>query len=471
MDYLPITVELKERLCLIVGGGEVAARKLKHLLKAQSRVLMVSKEFSREVRTLAKSKDVGLIEGNFSKELLDDVYLVIAATDDKEANKTISIASQEANIWVNVVDDLELSTFIMPAVIDRSPLLIAVSSSGVSPVLARKIREKIEWLLPSNLGGLLKKLSKLRPLAKKKFSRMIDKKRFSEWFVEKAIDGKLEEKSDVESYIQDFSEYGERKGKVYLVGAGPGDAELLTVKALKLLQKADVVLFDALVSSDILAQVRKDATLVNVGKRAKKHFVAQDETNQLLVEYAEQGLDVIRLKGGDPFIFGRGGEELEVLSAHGIEFEVVPGITAAAGCTSYAGIPLTHREYSQSVQFVTAHERNEKSSLDWRNLASSNQTLVFYMGLMKSQMIASRLLVNGKKYDTPVAVIEKGTTKDQRVITGQLHELGRIVEEYAVESPALIVVGEVVSLSQQLSWFNSDQLFEVEPRIQKLVNE
>ena len=471
VDYLPITVQLKDRLCLIVGGGEVAARKLKHLLKAESHVVVVSPSFSQEIEEVAKSSSVELVEREFDGDLFENVYLVIAATDDHQVNRRVSELAQEANIWVNVVDDLELSTFIMPAVIDRSPLLIAVSSSGVSPVLARKIREKIEWLLPSNLGSLLNKLKQLRPLVKKKFSDLTDKKRFSEWYVERAIDEKLEPSQSAEAILDHFATQYERKGTVHLVGAGPGDPELLTVKALKIIQKADIVLYDALVSDQILAQVRKDATLVHVGKRANKHFVTQERTNQLLVEYAQQGLDVVRLKGGDPFIFGRGGEELQFLVKHNIDYQVVPGITAAAGCASYSGIPLTHRDFSQSVHFVTAHEKNEATQVNWPMLAKSNQTLVFYMGLMNSQKIADRLMANGKRYDTPVAIIEKGTTKEQRVITGQLHELGAIVEQYQMETPSLIVVGEVVSLAHELSWFNREQVFEAEPYFKQLVNQ
>ncbi|MCW8877455.1 MAG: siroheme synthase CysG [Kangiellaceae bacterium] len=463
MDYLPITVQMKDRQCLIVGGGEVAARKLKHLLKAQSKVTMVSLDFCDEVLALAKQNQVTLIEGEYQSELLEGMYLVIAATDDRMANRIVSIVAQERNIWVNVVDDLELSTFIMPAVIDRSPLLIAVSSSGVSPVLARKIREKIEWLLPTALGKLLNKLKKLRPEVKKKFRRMSEKKRFSEWYIDTAIANPEKIESNNVELFELFESKINHKGKVSLVGAGPGDPELLTVKALKLIQTADVVLYDALVSQEILEQVRKDAKLIHVGKRCNKHFVTQDNTNQLLVDYAQQGLEVVRLKGGDPFIFGRGGEELQYLKASDIDFQVVPGITAAAGCASYAGIPLTHRDYSQSVRFITAHEKGENSRIDWKSLAAENQTLVFYMGLGKSQQITEKLISFGKSHSTPVALIEKGTTKEQRVVTGELHELPSLVEHYQVQAPALIVVGEVTQLANELAWHPNSELIQSEP--------
>lgn len=463
MDYLPITVQMKDRSCLIVGGGEVAARKLKHLLKAQSTVTMVSLDFSDEVVALAKQAQVTLIKGEFHSELLQGVYLVIAATDDRMANRIVSIVAQEKNVWVNVVDDLELSTFIMPAVIDRSPLLIAVSSSGVSPVLARKIRERIEWLLPSSLGKLLDKLKKLRPEVKKKFQRINEKKRFSEWYIDSAIEDPEKVEANNAELFELFESKINHKGRISLVGAGPGDPELLTVKALKLIQTADVVLYDALVSQEIIDQVRKDAKLIHVGKRCSRHYVTQENTNQLLVDYAQQGLDVVRLKGGDPFIFGRGGEELQYLKANHIEFQVVPGITAAAGCASYAGIPLTHRDFSQSVRFITAHEKGEHSRIDWKSLAAENQTLVFYMGLGKSEQIAEKLISFGKSYATPVALIEKGTTKDQRVVTGELHELSQLVEQHQVQAPALILVGEVTQLAGELAWNKDSELIQSEP--------
>ncbi|TQV84584.1 siroheme synthase CysG [Aliikangiella coralliicola] len=471
MDYLPITVQMKGRRCLIVGGGDVAARKLKHLLKSDSLVTMVSHDFCEEVAEIAENNGVELIRGSFTPDILDNIYLVIAATDDRMANRQVSIAAQQRNVWVNVVDDLELSTFIMPAVIDRSPLLIAVSSSGVSPVLARKIREKIEWLLPRSLGKLLLKLKGLRPEIKKKFKQMTDKRSFSEWYIESALKDENQLEKDTHSLFEDYQNNHRPTGKVYIVGAGPGAVDLLTVKALKLIQKADVVLHDALVSEEILASVRKDATLVYVGKRSSQHFVTQDRTNELLVEYAQKGLSVVRLKGGDPFIFGRGGEEIQVLAEHGVDYEVVPGVTAAAGCASYAGIPLTHRDHSQSVRFVTAHEKGTDSKVDWQSLAKENQTLVFYMGLMRSKKISDSLIKHGGKPSTPVAIVAKGTTSDQKVVVGELHELSLMVDRYSIQAPALIIVGEVAKLAKDLHWFKHGQLIEAKPELSKIVNQ
>ncbi len=465
MEYFPITVQMKDRLCLIVGGGEIAARKLKHLLKANSRIVMVSYEFSEEINQLAKDNPILLIQRSYSEAIFDlaileHLYLIIAATDDPKINQQVSQNAQARTIWVNVVDDLQLSTFIMPAVIDRSPLLIAVSSSGVSPVLSRMIREKIEWLLPKSLGLLLEKLHILRPLVKKKFNNIKQKREFSEWLLEGVL--KDENQLSKDSVIW-FDEYKKslnksQQGKVYLVGAGPGSADLLTVKALKLLQKADIVLYDALVSDEILDCIRRDATLISVGKRAGSHSVLQQQTNQMLVDYAKQGLSVIRLKGGDPFIFGRGGEELQVLVEQAIEFEVVPGITAASGCASYAGIPLTHRDFSQSVRFVTAHEKDNGENIDWPGLAIKNQTLVFYMGLMSNQKISQSLIKQGLSANTPTAIIQQGTNAQQRVLITQLSNMTNAVNYYKIKSPSLIIIGHVVHFATKLNWFKQGEL-------------
>jgi len=466
MEYFPITVQMKNRLCLIVGGGEIATRKLTHILKSDAKVVLISRKFSNKISGLAKQGKVSLIHGDFDESLLkkkslQELYLIIAATDNNKVNKRISKIAQSLSIWVNVVDDLELSTFIMPAVIDRSPLLIAVSSSGVSPVLARMIREKIEWLLPKSLGKLLNKLKQIRPEIKKKFSNIKDKRSFSEWFIERALE---DEAHISESTVINFNNYQKKslmnnKGRVYLVGAGPGSEDLLTIRALKLLQKADIVLYDALVSEEILDCVRRDATLLSVGKRSGAHSVKQETTNQLLVDYAKQGLSVVRLKGGDPFIFGRGGEELEFLAKHSIDFEVVPGITAAQGCASYSGIPLTHREHSQSVRFVTAHEKGPKDNINWKSLAIKNQTLVFYMGLMSNNKISKSLIGNGLSADTPTAIIQQGTTKDQKTVITKLNNLSSSINDYDIKTPALIIIGEVVQLSAKLNWFKQGEFY------------
>ncbi|ACV26149.1 siroheme synthase CysG [Kangiella koreensis] len=464
MEYFPITVRLQDQQCIIVGGGEIAHRKLKSLLKAKAKVSLIAFDFSSDVRALAEQYQLPLYQQSFdeqlSERLLDEAYLIVAATDNRELNEQVSFAARKRRIWVNVVDDLELSTFIMPAIIDRSPLLVAVSTGGVSPVLARKIREKIEWLLPTNLGGLLSKLKAYRPRIKKKFPDLKSKRDFSEWYIEQAIADPAAIESDFNVNLENYQALnaGKQKGKVYLVGAGPGDAELLTIKALKVLQTADVVLHDALVSEQILEQVRRDATLVHVGKRAHNHSVTQDETNRLLVQYAQQGLSVVRLKGGDPFIFGRGGEELEVLVSAGINYEVVPGITAASGCASYAGIPLTHRDYAQTVMFITAHCANSIDKLNWQSLAREKQTVAIYMGLLRNETLVSNLIEHGRDGATPIAIIENGTLPEQRVVIGTLRQLSELVEQHQVVSPALILIGEVTGLAEKLDWFQHSTL-------------
>ena len=249
----------------------------------------------------------------------------------------------------------------------------------------------------------------------------------------------------------------EPEGEVYVVGAGPGDPELLTLKALQLMQQADVVVYDYLVSDEILELVRRDADLVCVGKKAGHHSVKQEQTNQMLVEFAKQGKKVCRIKGGDPFIYGRGGEEVQVLAAHGVKYQIVPGITAAAGCSAYAGIPLTHRDHAQAIQFVTGHCKKEGQELDWASLAKPNQTLAIYMGVIKSPHIQQQLITHGRAATTPVAIVENGTRKSQRVITTQLEQLAETITEHQVQSPALLIIGEVASLHAELAWFNKEQ--------------
>ena len=472
MDYLPISLDLKGKKCLIIGGGDVAARKLTTLLRAQADVDLLSLEFGTEVHRVRSKHDTRktsrLLYGEltrkkeFEKKIVNKYTLIVAATDNPIINRMVSVVAQRSNILVNVVDNLELSSFILPAIIDRSPLLVAVSTAGVSPLLARKIREKIEWILPKHLGSIFSSLKSIRNKLKKQRLNFQSKKAF----LENYIDARLMEvdepasKLTANSNLLDCHTSNElqkyTRGKVYLVGAGPGDPNLLTIKALKLLQKADIVFYDALISDDILELIRRDAKLVAVGKRANRHSFSQQQINEELINAVEDNTTIVRLKGGDPFIFGRGGEELEALAKHGIKYEVVPGITAASGCASYAGIPLTHRDYSQSLHLVTAHEKSEKSSLDWNNLAKKNQTLVFYMGIFKNEVVSNQLIKNGLNPSTPVAVIENGTRPEQRIFTGLISQLSTIVENNNITPPAIILVGEVVRLQSKLSWFESE---------------
>ncbi|MGY6039908.1 siroheme synthase CysG [Aeromonas sp. AE23HZ002T15] len=453
MDYLPMFAKLEGRPVLLVGGGEVALRKARLLLAAGARLTLVSptidaafNEFHGRFTHLAE---------RFTPDHLVGHILVVAATDDLEANALVYQSANQCGLFVNVVDDPVRSSFIFPSIIDRSPVMVAVSSGGKAPVLVRLLRERLESLLPRHLGGLAELSGRVRGKAKQVLVSLSDRRRFWERAFASNTLGSLVEKQDwqgAEHWLNEGLDKAQTEvGEVVLVGAGPGDPGLLTLKALQQIQQAEVVLYDQLVSPEILGLVRRDATLVSVGKKAGAHSVPQDETNRLLVEYARAGNRVVRLKGGDPFMFGRGGEELEVLAAEGIPFSVVPGITAAAGATAYAGIPLTHRDYAQSAVFITGHCQSDGKEPDWQQLAATDQTLVIYMGLMRSEHIQQQLVSHGRSSSTPLAIIERGTQASQRVLTGTLNELATLAAQ--AQSPSLIVIGEVVSLRERLAWF------------------
>ncbi|MBS4688985.1 uroporphyrinogen-III C-methyltransferase [Aeromonas sobria] len=453
MDYLPMFAKLEGRPVLLVGGGEVALRKARLLLAAGARLTLVSPELEPEFTEFA-GRFTHLAE-RFTPAHLAGQILVVAATDNLEVNALVYQSANQLGLFVNVVDDPKRSSFIFPSIIDRSPLMVAVSSGGKAPVLVRLLRERLESLLPRHLGGLTELSGRVRDKAKRVLSSISDRRRFWERAFASNTLASLIEKEDwqgAEQWLSDGLDHAKSEvGEVVLVGAGPGDPGLLTLKALQQIQQAEVVLYDQLVSPEILDLVRRDATLVSVGKKAGAHSVPQEETNRLLVEYAKAGNRVVRLKGGDPFMFGRGGEELEVLADEGIPFSVVPGITAAAGATAYAGIPLTHRDYAQSAVFITGHCQKEGKEPDWQQLAATSQTLVIYMGLMRSEHIQQQLVDHGRSQATPIAIIERGTTARQRVLTGTLADLAELAKQAV--SPSLIVIGEVVALRERLAWF------------------
>ncbi|WP_429192059.1 siroheme synthase CysG [Aeromonas veronii] len=457
MDYLPMFAKLEGRPVLLVGGGEVALRKARLLLAAGARLTLVSPELEPEFLEFA-GRFTHLAE-RFTPAHLAGQILVVAATDNLEVNALVYQSANQLGLFVNVVDDPKRSSFIFPSIIDRSPLMVAVSSGGKAPVLVRLLRERLESLLPRHLGGLTELSGRVRDKAKRVLSSISDRRRFWERAFASNTLASLIEKEDwqgAEQWLSDGLDQAKSEvGEVVLVGAGPGDPGLLTLKALQQIQQAEVVLYDQLVSAEILDLVRRDATLVSVGKKAGAHSVPQEETNRLLVEYAKAGNRVVRLKGGDPFMFGRGGEELEVLADEGIPFSVVPGITAAAGATAYAGIPLTHRDYAQSAVFITGHckqnGQKEGKEPDWQQLAATSQTLVIYMGLMRSEHIQQQLVEHGRSQATPIAIIERGTTSRQRVLTGTLADLAELAKQAV--SPSLIVIGEVVALRERLAWF------------------
>ncbi|MFQ1886653.1 siroheme synthase CysG [Aeromonas veronii] len=455
MDYLPIFCRLDNKPVLLVGGGEVAERKARLLLDAGAHLTVVAPELDPELAELAANGSIEWLTGEFAPQQLAGKWLVVAATDRREVNALVYQSANQARIFANVVDDPKRSSFIMPSIIDRSPLMVAISSGGKAPVLARLLREKLEALLPQHLGAVATFAGSLRERVKARFASMGERRRFWERLLGADRLGQALARGDSASANQLadnlFADESQSAGEVVLVGAGPGDPGLLTLHALRQMQQADVVVYDRLVSDEVMALVRRDAKRIFVGKQAGNHCVPQEGINQLLLEEAQQGQRVVRLKGGDPFIFGRGGEELETLVGSGIGFQVVPGITAASGCAAYAGIPLTHRDHAQSVRFVTAHGKGGARDLDWPLLAKDKQTLVFYMGLSSCATIREQLLAHGKAGDTPVALIERGTQPCQRVIRGTLDELPALA--VGVESPALIMVGSVVTLADRLAWF------------------
>lgn len=455
MDYLPIFCRLDNKPVLLVGGGEVAERKARLLLDAGAQLTVVAPDLDPELAELAANGSIEWLAGEFAPQQLAGKWLVVAATDRREVNALVYQSANQARIFANVVDDPKRSSFIMPSIIDRSPLMVAISSGGKAPVLARLLREKLEALLPQHLGAVAAFAGSLRERVKARFASMGERRRFWERLLGADRLGQALARGDSASANQLadslFADDAGARGEVILVGAGPGDPGLLTLHALRQMQQADVVVYDRLVSDEVMALVRRDAKRIFVGKQAGNHCVPQEGINQLLLEEAKKGQRVVRLKGGDPFIFGRGGEELETLVGSGVGFQVVPGITAASGCAAYAGIPLTHRDHAQSVRFVTAHGKGGARDLDWPLLARDRQTLVFYMGLSSCTVIREQLLAHGKAGDTPVALIERGTQPSQRVIRGTLDQLPELA--IGVESPALIMVGSVVTLADRLAWF------------------
>lgn len=460
MQYLPIFTKLDNKPVVIIGGGEVAVRKARALLKANARLTLVAPSFDKAVYALQESFDITLIQATFDASQLHGAMLVIAATDDETVNQQVFNAADEMNIFVNVVDDQPKCSFIFPSIIDRSPITIAISSAGTAPVLARRLREKLETLVPQHIGPLAELVGRFRNTVKSRFSQLSDRRQFWEKVFDSAVVSDIQSgnTTDAETRLKSMLEAEPKpEGEVYIVGAGPGDAELLTLKALQLMQQADVVVYDYLVSDEIMELVRRDAELICVGKRMGNHSVVQEDTNKLLVDLARQGKKVCRIKGGDPFIYGRGGEEVQELAKHNVRYQIVPGITAAAGCSAYAGIPLTHRDHAQAIQFVTGHCKKDGNDLDWASLAKPNQTLAVYMGVVKSPDIQAKLIEHGRAETTPVAIVENGTRKNQRVFTTTLEMMATEIEAQQVQSPALLIIGEVAALHQELAWFGKTE--------------
>lgn len=456
MDIFPISLKLQQQACLIVGGGHIAYRKAVLLAKAGAIVNVVAPVIDANLLEIVEQSQGQYTQALFSAEILLRQYrLVIAATDDAEVNRQVFEACEAENVLVNSVDDPPHCRFMVPAIIDRSPLVVSIASNGTSPVLSRQIRTQLEASIPHGIGALAKFSGQWRSAVKAKIINPDERRIFWEDLYasplkEQVFNGNLAEADRL--IEQALIEWTKPKGEVYLVGAGPGDPELLTLKALRLMQQADVVIYDRLVSEPIMELCRRDAEKIYVGKARSNHAVPQEGINALLVQYAQQGKRVCRLKGGDPFIFGRGGEEIEELFAAGIAFQVVPGITAASGCSAYAGIPLTHRDYAQSVRFLTGHLKEGSPELPWHELVYENQTLVLYMGLVGLEKICQRLIEHGQRPDMPVALVSKGTTPDQKVVVGTLADIASKVSDHQIQAPTLTIIGEVVRLREQLQW-------------------
>ncbi len=455
MDYFPISLKLKNVPCLVVGAGSCAARKIELLARAGAKITVVAREISS---TVAAIPNLTIYEKEFESDDLIGFNLVVSATNDASVNEFVSKCAKSQNVWVNVVDSPELCDFIFPAIVDRSPITIAISSGGASPVLARLLRAKIETVIPPTYGILGGLVEKFREVVKQNIAISSNRRIF--W--ENILQGRVAElvfsgnvdaaELELQNAIQQ-TDLTTKNGEVYLIGAGTGAADLLTFRALRLMQQADVIVYDRLVSDEILELVRRDAERIYVGKARNFHSLPQDEINELLVNLAKSGKRVARLKGGDPFIFGRGGEEIEILVNNQITFQVVPGITAASGCASYAGIPLTHRDYAQSCVFITGHLKDGTVNLNWAQLSTQNQTLIIYMGLVGLEIICKSLIENGSEPDLPLAIIQEGTTEKQRVFVGSLQNPPDKTQIDG-KKPTLIVIGNVVNLRNQLNWFS-----------------
>jgi uroporphyrin-III C-methyltransferase / precorrin-2 dehydrogenase / sirohydrochlorin ferrochelatase len=461
MNQFPIFITLKGRRCVVVGGGEIAARKIGLLRKADAAVVVISPELCEALAALRENGAIDWLPARFEPGQLTNAVLVIAATDDRQVNLQVSEAAQARGIPVNVVDQPELCTFVMPSIIDRSPIVVAISSGGAAPVLSRMLRARLETLIPAGYGRLARLAGDFRDQVRQRLGSSQQRRRF--W--EEVFEGPIAEQMlagredaaqrELQQALEQPAGHG-RMGEVYLVGGGPGDPDLLTFRALRLMQKADVVLYDNLVSEGVMELVRRDAERIYVGKQRSRHTLPQQEINQLMVRLAKAGQRVLRIKGGDPFVFGRGGEEIETLADEGIPFQVVPGISAANGVASYAGIPLTHRDYSQAVTFVTGHLKDGTVNLDWPALTRPQHTVVIYMGLEGLPEICRQLMAHGLPPQHPIAVVQQGTTRHQRVMTGTLQDLPQRVAAAGFRAPTLTIVGEVVRLREKLDWFGSE---------------
>ena len=458
MDYFPLFIKLQNKPCLVIGAGEIAARKIELLARAGANITVIALEISHHVASLEQKYNLTIQQRVFTPNDVINFALVISATDNRSTNELVAQSSETHKILVNVVDSPDLCGFIFPAIIDRSPIIAAVSSGGAAPVLARLLRAKIETIIPPAYGQLAQLAeryrNKVKTLIKEPAQRRIFWENIFQGSVAEAVFAGNNDSADQQlQYVLQQQKNTAPVGEVYLIGAGPGAADLLTFRALRLMQQADVIVYDHLVSPEIMDLARRDSEKIYVGKQRDKHTLPQESINTLLAELAKEGKRVVRLKGGDPFIFGRGGEEIETLMEQGIHFQVVPGITAASGCSTYAGIPLTHRDHAQSCTFVTGHLKDNSINLNWTQLALPNQTIVIYMGLVGLEKICEALIAHGSPKDLPIALVQQGTTNNQRVVTGVLESFANKIANLDIKPPTLVIIGNVVTLHDKLNWF------------------
>lgn len=455
----PLFADLQGRRVLVVGGGPVAERKTEALLHAGALPSVGAPDLTPRLLAWYEAGRIEWIDGRFDPHWLSGVWLVVAATDDADVNRAVAAAADARHVFANVVDDRELSTFQVPAIVERGPLQVAISSGGGAPMLARHLRRQLETLLDDSWASLAELFTRQRRRIRQRFPQTAERRRFFEKLLAGPLPRLYRQRLHAQAeqhFLAMLDEHAATaRGSVAVVGAGPGDAGLLTLNALRAMNEADVILHDRLVSEDVLRLGRRDATYIEVGKSATGHSTRQDDIHALMLEHARTGKRVVRLKGGDPFVFGRGGEELEFLRSHGIPYEVVPGITAAIACAAYAGIPLTHRDHAQSVKLVTAHCKDSFDTLDWQSLAQERQTLAVYMGVAGLEGLRDRLVAHGRAPSTPFALIENGSRRDQRVLTGTLADLPETARFHQVRSPALLVLGEVAALAGTLHWFGA----------------
>ena len=459
MKYLPLHHNFTGRRCLVIGGGAVAGKRARRVIEAGGRVDLISIEVGDELKDLvAAGGGAVALRAVAPGDVGEEYALVVAATDDHAVNRRVAAEARRKGVPVNVVNDVSLCDVVFPLTIDRDPITITVASGAASPTLTRLLGNRIDSLIPGGYGELAHLVGRFRKQAQEKIPDVAGRIRFWENILqgvvaESVFSGKTEEAENLLAQALESPQAVQEAGEVYLIGAGPGDPDLLTLRAFRLLQQADVVLYDRLVAPQILERLNADTELVYVGKQRADHFVPQRNINRMLIDYAREGKRVARLKGGDPFIFGRGGEEIEQLARQGIPFQVIPGITAASGCASYAGIPLTHRDHAQSVRFVTGQLQDGSVNLDWKSLVAPGQTLVFYMSLKGLPIICKNLLAFGMEASLPVALIEKGTTLQQKVYVSTLGEMRAVLERNDIHAPTIFIAGTVVSLHRSLDWF------------------